>query len=121
MRWLAGKTHKLKEFPVGAPPEEQWCTWSMVRVLYTLHEKLGEIIVFPSIFLSEKYMMILFYEYANDLPPFKYYLQPMLNNNTMMVKNRTTGMRVAHWLWKKGICSTPRRRLTWRALPACLT
>ena len=26
MRWLAGKTHELKDFPVGAPPEEQWCT-----------------------------------------------------------------------------------------------
>ena len=67
MRWLAGKTQKLKDFPVGDPPEEQWCTRSMVRVLDTLHEKLGEIIVFPSLLLSEQYMMNLFSEYANEL------------------------------------------------------
>ena len=54
MRWLARNTYKLKDFPVGAPPEEQWCMRSMGRVLITLHEKLGEIIAFPSIFLSEK-------------------------------------------------------------------
>ena len=54
MRWLVGKTHELKEFPVEAPTEEQWCMRSMGRVLDTLHEKLGEIIEFPSPFLSEK-------------------------------------------------------------------
>ena len=52
VRWLAGKTNELKEFPVGDPPEEQWCTRSMGRFLDTLHKKLGEIIVFPSILLS---------------------------------------------------------------------
>ena len=40
MRWLAGNTHELKDFPVGAPPEEQWCARSMGRFLETLHEKL---------------------------------------------------------------------------------
>ena len=54
IRWLAGNTHELKDFPVGDLPEEQWCTRSTGRVLDTLHEKLGEIIAFPSIFLSEK-------------------------------------------------------------------
>ena len=68
----------------------------MRRVLDTLHENLGEIIEFPYIFLSEQYMMNLFSEYSNDLPPFKDYLQLMLNNRRRMVKNRTTGMRVAH-------------------------
>ena len=71
MRWLAGKTHEPKDFPVGGPPEEQWCMRSMVRVLDTLHEKLGEIIAFPYLFLSEQYMMNIFSEYANELPPFK--------------------------------------------------
>ena len=96
MRWLAGKTHELKDFPVGAPPEEQCCTRSMERVLDTLHQNLGEIIAFPSLFLSEQYMMNLFSEYANDLPPFKDYLQLIFNNRRMMVKNRTTGMRAAN-------------------------
>ena len=68
----------------------------MGRVLDTLHEKLGEIIAVPSLFLSKQYMMNLFSEYANDLPPFKEYLQLMFNNRMMMFKNRTTGMLVAH-------------------------
>ena len=68
----------------------------MGSVLDTIHEKLGEIIAFPSIFLSEQYMMNLFSEYANELPPFKYYLHLMFNNIRMMVMNRTTGMLVAH-------------------------
>ena len=121
MLWLAGKKHDLKDFPVGAPPEEQWCTQSMGRVLYTLHEKLGEIIVFPSLLLSEQYIMNLFSEYANELPPFKDYIQLIFNNRRMMVKNRNTGTRVAHLAMKKGSCSTPRRRLTSRALTTCLT
>ena len=64
----------------------------MGRVLDTLHEKLGEIIVFPSLFLSEQYMMNLFSGYANEISPFKDYLQLMFNNRRMMVKNRTTVM-----------------------------
>ena len=40
--------------------------------------------------------MNLFSKYANELPPFKDYLQLMFNNRRMMVNNRTTGMRVAH-------------------------
>ena len=27
MRWLAGKTHELKDHPVGARPENQWCRY----------------------------------------------------------------------------------------------
>ena len=71
MCWLAGKTHELKDFPVGDPKEDQFCTRSTGRVQDTPHETLREIIVFPSLFLSEQYMMNLFSEYANELPPFK--------------------------------------------------
>ena len=71
MCWLEGKTHNLKYFPVGDPPEEQWCTRLMVRVLDILHEKLGEIIAFPYILLSEQFMMNLFSDYYNEIPPFK--------------------------------------------------
>ena len=92
MRWLAGKTHDLKEFPFGDPPEEQCCVRSMGRVLDNFHEKLRDIIAFPSLFLSENYMMNVCYDYANDLPPFKEYLQLMFNNRMMMFNNRTTGM-----------------------------
>ena len=53
MCWLSGKTHELKGFTFGSPPEEQWFTPLMVRFLDTIHEKLGEIISFPSLFLSQ--------------------------------------------------------------------
>ena len=110
MRWLAEKTHELKDFPVGVPPEERCCTRSMGRVLDTLHEKLGEIIVFPSPSLSEQYMMNIFSKYSNELPPFKDYLQLMFNNRRMMVKNRTTGMRVAHLAMEKRELFNPKKK-----------
>ena len=110
MRWLAGKTHALKDFPVGDTTEEKWCTWSMGRVLETLHEQLGEIIAFPSLFLSEKYMMNFFSKYANELPPFKEYLKIMFNNRMMMIKNRTTGMQVAHLAMAKRELFNPKKK-----------
>ena len=110
MRWLAGKTHELKGFPVGTSPEEQCCTRLMGIVVDTLHEKLGEIIAFTSIFLSEQYMMNLFSEYTNELPLFKDYLQLMFNNRRMIVKNRTTGMRVAHLAMAKRNLLNPNKK-----------
>ena len=109
MHCLAGMTPKLKDFSVVAPPEEQWCTRSMERVLDTLDEKLGETIVFPSLFLSAQYMMNIFSEYANNLPPFNDYLQLMFNNRRMMFKNRTTGMRVAHLAMAKSELFNPQK------------
>ena len=110
MRWLAGKTHMLKDFPVGAPPEQQWCTRLMGRVLDTLHGKLGEIIAFPSLFLSEQYMMNIFSGYANELPPFTEYLHLMFNNRRRMVKNRTTVMQVAHLAMAKMELFNPKKK-----------
>ena len=110
MRWLAGKTHEVKEFPVGDPPEKQRFTRSMGRVLDTLHEKLGEVIAFPSLFFSEQYMMNLFSEYANELPPFKDYLQLMFNNRIMMANNRTTVIRMAHLSMAKRELFNPKKK-----------
>ena len=83
---------------------------SMGRFLDTLHEKLGEIIAFPSLFLSEKYMVNLFSEYANELPPFKDYLQIMFKNRRIMVNNRTTVMRVAHLAMTKREMMNPKKK-----------
>ena len=69
---------------------------SMGRALDTPHEKLGEIIAYPSLLLSEQYMMNLFYEYANELPPYREYLHIMLNNMRIMVKKMNTVMLVTH-------------------------
>ena len=110
MRWLAGKKNEIKDFPVGSPPEEQWCTRSMGRVLDTTHKKLGEIITFPSIFLSEQYMMNICSKYANYITPFKDYLHLMFNNRRMMVKKRITGMRVAHLAMKKRDLFNPKKK-----------
>ena len=109
MCWLAGKKHDLKDFPVGASPKEQWYTRSMVRVLDTLHKNLGEIFTFPSLLLSEWYMMNIFSKYANKLPPFKKYLHLMFNNRRRMVNNRTAGMGMAHLAMSKRELFKPKK------------
>ena len=55
-------------------------------------------------------MMNLFSEYANDLPPFKDYLQLMFKNMRMMVKNWTTGIRVAHSAMAKRELFNPKKK-----------
>ena len=51
--------------------------------------------------------MNIFSKYANELPPFKDYLQIMLNNSRMIVKNNNTVMRVAHLdMAKRGLFNT---------------
>ena len=55
-------------------------------------------------------MMNLFSEYANELPPFKDYLQLMFNNKGMVVKNRTTGMLVAHFSMAKRDLFNPKTK-----------
>ena len=82
----------------------------MGRVLDTLREKLGEIIAFSYLFLSEQYMLNLFSKYANELPTSKDYLHFMFNNRRMMVKNSTTGMRVAHFAMKKRKLFNPKKK-----------
>ena len=82
----------------------------MGRALDTLHEKLGDIIVFPSIFISEQYMMNLFYEYFNELLPLKDYLQLMFNNRRMLFKNRSAGTRVAHLATEKRELFNPNKK-----------
>ena len=55
-------------------------------------------------------MMNIFSEYANEIPPFKDYLQLMLNNRRTMVKNRTACMRVAHLAMAKRDLLNPRKK-----------
>ena len=83
---------------------------SLGRVLDTLNEKLGEIITFPSLFLSEQYMMNLFSKYANELPTFEDYLHLMFNNRRMMAKNIATVMRVAHVAMAKMELFNPKKK-----------
>ena len=110
LRWLAGKTHELKDFPVGAPPENQWCARSYGRVLDTFDKKLTEIIASPSLFLSEHYMMHMFSEFEDELPPFKEYLDMMFTKRSIIVKSQNTGMRVAHFAMAKNELFQPRKK-----------
>ena len=96
IRWLAGKTHELKDYPVGLPPEKQWCARSMGRVLDTLYAAVKEIIKSPSLYLCEDYMMNIFSEFALELPPFAEYLHHTFVDRRIMLKNTLTGLRVAH-------------------------
>ena len=82
----------------------------MGRILDTLHEKLGQIIVSTALFLGEQYMMNIFSEYVNEIPPFKDYLQLMFNNRRTMVKNRTACMRVAHLAMAKKELFNPKKK-----------
>ena len=64
VRWLAGKTHELKE-------HNQWGPMSMGRVLDTLEASMIEIAANPNTILDENYMMNIFKVYIEELPPFK--------------------------------------------------
>ena len=55
-------------------------------------------------------MMILFYKYANELPPFKEYLELVFNNRRTMVNNRTTIMRVVHLVMEKMELFNPKKK-----------
>ena len=63
MHFLAGMTPKLKDFSVVAPPEEKWCTRSMVRVLDTLDEKIRRdncvSFPFPQCTIHDEYLLLI--------------------------------------------------------------
>ena len=109
MRWLAGKTQELKDYPVGARPENQWCSRSMGRVLDTFYQRVKNIIALPSLFLSESYMMSLFSEFEEELPPFKKYMNDTFTKRSMIVRSRKSGMRVAHLAMAKRELFNPRK------------
>ena len=55
--WLAGKTHRLKDYKNWGPP-------SMARVIYTLREKINAISKKTDIILNEQFMIDIFKEYC---------------------------------------------------------
>ena len=88
MRWLAGKTPELAEY--------NWGPVSMGRALDTLHEKMNEIIEKPDLILDKDFMMNIFKEYIDELPPFKKYWDFMFNKKQMAVVSRKSGAKVLH-------------------------
>ena len=73
MRWLSGKSHELKDFPVGAAPEDQWCAKSIGKVADDLLKHVNQIIALPSLFLSETFRMSICGRFLDELPPFREY------------------------------------------------
>ena len=88
MRWLAGKSHELKEWGWGA--------LSMGRAIDTLEAKLEELSDDPSKILDEDFMMTIFSEYLEELPPFKEYYTEMFERKKMSVINRKSATKVVH-------------------------
>ena len=85
-RWLAGKTHELRQY--------NWGPMSMARVLDTLDKAMTEIKADPQKILDEDYMMTLFDEYASELPPFKEYLTLMYEKRSSSVVARKSSAKI---------------------------
>eukprot|EP00956_Cyclotella_meneghiniana_P030815 scaffold78775_cov36-Cyclotella_meneghiniana.AAC.2 len=77
-RFLAGKSHQFAE--------HGWSAADMSRVIDTLHSKLNDIHKNPSLILNENFMMNIFQQYRNELPPFEEYWV-----------SRTDGTSVVHY------------------------
>ncbi len=83
MRWLEGKTHKLAKY--------NWSVASMGRVYDILHEKLCIIKTDGSKFLDEEFVMNIFNNLAQELPPFADHLEyifEMKENTTVDGKKK---------------------------------
>jgi len=80
-RWLAGKTHELRDFgsDVG------WGAMSMSRVIDTLYDKMKELYMTPSLIVDDEFMMGIFNEYVEELPPFQEYWNLTFKKKQMSV------------------------------------
>ena len=65
MQWLVAKTPELGEWGQGPI--------SNINAIDTLHEKMMDIVEDPSKVLKEGFMMNMFSEYIDALPPFQEY------------------------------------------------
>ena len=89
IRWLAGKTQDLKEY--------EWGPMSMGRVLDTLEASMIYLSKHPDKILDEKYMMNIFKEYIDELPPFKEYWEQTFNKKQTTLIARKSGAKVVHF------------------------
>jgi hypothetical protein len=88
-RYLAGKTHEFAEYNWGAA--------DMSRVIDTLHDALNEIKEDPGLVLDPLYMMNIFKEYRDELPPFKEYWELTFKKKQMRIVNCKDGTKVVHF------------------------
>ena len=86
-RWLAGKTHRLKEY-------KNWGPLSMAQVIDTHREKMNAISEKPELILNEQFMIDIFKEYCEELPLFQVYWDEVFNKKQMSVVARRLGSKV---------------------------
>jgi hypothetical protein len=70
---------------------------SMGRVIDTLNDAMGEIHKTPALILDRKYMMAIFEEYLNELPPIRTYWDELFSKRQMSVIARKSGTKVVHY------------------------
>jgi hypothetical protein len=90
-RWLAGKTHELKQY-------NDWGPISMSRVIDTLHDKMSELSTSPHLIEDENFMMNIFSEYLDEIVPFREYWEVTFEKKQMSVvaRCRKDGTKVVH-------------------------
>ena len=102
-RWLAGKTHRLKYY-------KNWGAPSMARVIDTLRDKMNAISKKPELILNEKFMIDIFKEYREELPPFQAYWDEIFNKKKISVVARRSGSKVVQLAEvKKGLFKPSRK------------
>ena len=89
IRWLAGKTHELKEYC--------WGPISIGRVLDTLEASMEDIAEDPEKILDEKFMMNIFKEYIDELPPFKTYWDETFKKKQMAAIACKSGTKIVNF------------------------
>ena len=93
-RWLAGKTHELRDFGIDGG----WGAMSMSRVIDTLYDKMKELYTTPRLIVDDEFMMGIFNEYVEELPPFQEYWNLTFKKKQMSVvaRSRKDGTKVVH-------------------------
>ena len=86
VRWIAGNTHTLQEY--------NWGARSMGRIVDILEMKLVEINQTVDLVLDQNYMMGLFDDIVEELPPFKEYLKYMYEKKTMFTIGKSKSKEV---------------------------
>ena len=99
LRWLTGKTQELAEYG--------WCARSISRPINTLYEASKTLLENPSLVLSEMYMMSIFSEFMDKLPPFRQFRLDIFTERKMHVVCRQSGAKVMHLAELRNECFHP--------------
>ena len=87
VRWISAQTHNLGQY--------KWGARSMGRVLDIIEESMDEINTNHSLILSKDYMMAIFVELHDELPPFNGFCENRFEKQRMSVV-RHTCTKVVH-------------------------